>query len=493
MSYRSAAVAVVAVLASASAVTVADRSSTTLPPAQRLTAEQVPPGATALTCPPPPSGADTVTSLFAVSPAGGPQSSAPGALDLAPLRLPPRPMLSSVTTAGEPLQRALKPGTAGLLVGASGELAPGVSAVVSSVLASLKTSGLAASACGAAANDWWFSAVDTSVGARSRLVLSNPTRAVAVVDLALFGYNGPIEPAGARGITVAPFSERTLDLSRFAPGSDALTVNAHASRGAVVAAVLTTKRRRVSAAGSEWIAPSAGPATQVVINPTPPLQAEAPGGGRDQPGGAADVPPQDGKQRLVLTNTSRREALVHVRVFDASGTFTPTQLADVRIRPGSVVVEDLLPITQGLAAGIRMNSNVPVTGAVTTITADPTEDFTVSTASEALTDPAVVPLLSDSDLTLLLTTPDPIGGSVRVATFNDAGTRLRNQVVNVKGAAVTVWEPPEDTKPGYLVLSRRAGEAISGMASYRSPDGITSVPLRSGVWSITRPAVAPVP
>ncbi len=359
---------------------------------------------------------------------------------------------------------------------------------MSSVLSSVKTSGLAASACGAAANDWWFSAVDTSVGARSRLVLSNPTRAVAVVDLALFGYNGPIEPAGARGITVAPFSERTLDLSRFAPGSDALTVNAHASRGSVVAAVLTTKRRRVSAVGSEWLAPSAGPSTSVVINPAPPLEANA--SRRD---GDAPEPSSEGKQRLVLTNTSRREALVHVRVFDASGTFTPTQLADVRIRPGSVVVEDLLPITQGVAAGVRVSSNVPVTGAVTTITSDPAEDFTVSTASAALTDPAVVPLLPDSDLTLLLTTPDPIGGSLRVATFNDVGTRLRNQVVNVKGAAATVWEPPEGRNLAYLVVSVRAGEAITGMASYRSPDGITSVPLRSGIWSITRPAVAPVP
>lgn len=491
MSYRSAAVAVVAVLASASAVTLADRSPTTLPPTQRPTVDRLPASNTALACPPPPRGADTVTSVIAVSPAGNQQRA--GRLDLGPLKRPPRPTLSRVTAAGERLQRVVRPGIGGLFVAASRGLAPGASAVVSSVLASTKTSGLAASTCAAASNDWWFSAVDTSVGATSRLVLSNPTRAVAVVDLALFGYNGPIEPAGARGITVPPYSQRILDLSRFAPGSDALTVNAHASRGSVVAAVLTTKRRRVEVAGSEWIAPSIGPAAHVVINPAPPLEPGTRDGNAAASGNGAAAPSAEAKQRLVLTNTSSRQALVHVRVFDPSGTFTPTQLADVRIKPGSVVVEDLLPIAQGEAAGVRLRANVAVTGAVTTIMPEPTEDFTVSTSSEALTDPAVVPLLTDADLGLLLTTPDPVGGSVRVETFDAAGTRLRNEVVTVKGAAVTIWQPPKTGDPAYLVISVRAGEAITGIASYRSSDGITSVPVNSGLWSITRPAVAPVP
>lgn len=493
MSYKSAAVAVVAVLASASAVAVADRSPTSLPRTQLPSAEQAPPRETVLACPPPPPGADTATSVFAVSPAGKRANPAAGSIELAPLRRPPRPTLSTGTAAGRPLQRAAKPGDPALLISASGELARGASAAVFSVLDSNKTSGLAATSCGSASNDWWFSAVDTSVGATSRLVLSNPTRAVSVVDLAMFGYNGPIAPAGARGITVAPFSERSLDLSRFAPGSSGLTVNAHASRGSVVAAVLTTKRRRVTVAGSEWVSPSAGPRNQVVINPAPPMEADTPGGGRNAPGGAGNAPPSDGKQRLVLTNTSGRQALAHVRVFDSSGTFTPTELADVRIEPGSVVAEDLVPITQGQAAGVLVTSNVAVTGAITTTTSADTRDFTVSTSSEALTAPAVAPLLADSDLTLLLTTPDPVGGSLRVETFNGSGARVRNQAINVKGAAATVWEPPEGDDLSYLVLSPRAGEDISGAAFYRSADGITSLPVRSGVWSITRPAVVPVP
>lgn len=494
MSYKSAAVAVVAVLASASAVIVADRTSTPLPATSRPTAKQIPPTKAALACPPAPSGADTVTAVFAVSPDDKRTTPVAGSVDLSPLRLPSRPLLGSVETAGKPLQRTVKAPAAGaLLVSASGGLARGATAVVSSVLSSDETSGLVASACGSASNDWWFSAVDTSVGATSRLVLANPTRAVAVVDLAMFGYNGPIEPAGARGITVAPFSQRTLDLSRFAPGSDALTVNAHASRGSVVAAVLTTKRRRVSVAGSEWVSPNAGPTTNLVINPAPRQEGDASRGGSDAPGGAQNLSPNEGKQRLLLTNTSGRQALAHVRVFDTSGTFTPTRLADVRISPGSVVVEDLLPITLGEAAGVRVSSNVPVTGAITTITSAEAEDFTVSASAEGLTAPAVVPLLADSDLTLLLTTPDPVGGSVRVGTFDAAGTRVRNQVVTVKGAATTVWEPPKAGDPAYLVVSVRAGESISGIASYRSADGIASLPLRSGVWSITRPAVVPVP
>lgn len=478
MSYRSAAVAAVAavsVVASGAAVTLADRSPTALPTTHRspgVVARLVAPAQATLACPAAPSVGETVTSLFAVSPVSKLSRAPGGSLDLVPLGPTTRAVVKGVTEVGRQLHRTLRPeDPPALLVSASGGFAPGAAAAASSVLSSRRSSGLAATSCGPGANDWWFSAVDTSVGARSRLFLSNPTPAVAVVDLALFGPRGAIEREGQRGIAIAPLSQWRINLARFAPGVGTLTVNARAVRGSIGAAVLTTKLRGISTAGSEWVAPSAGPSNDLVIN----------------------AAPQGKQQRLVLTNTSSREALAHVRVFDASGTFTATALGDLRIDPGGVVTTDLAAITNGATTGIRVAGNVPLTGAITTKTSGRAEDFTVSTSSEPITDPAVVWLLPDAEVSLLLTTPKPAGGSVRVASYDAAGTRVRSQIVTVRGEATTRWEPqkPEDT--AYLVLSVRTGTGIRGMANYRSADGTASVPVVSGVWSIQRPTVLPGP
>lgn len=475
MSYRAVAVAVVAVVASGAAVTLADRSPTASPTPRsaEAVARVVAPGDATLACPAAPAVGETVTSVFAVSPPSKRSTPPGGSLDLAPLRPTNRPVVKRVTETGQPLHRTLRPGDApALLVSASGRLAPGATAAASSVLSSRRSSGLAATSCGPGANDWWFSAVDTSVGVKSRLVLSNPTPAVAVVDLSLFGPGGPIERDGQRGIAVAPLSQHRINLARFAPGVGALTVNARAVRGSIVTAVLTRKLRGISPAGSEWVAPSASPSNDLVINP---------------------VPQSGGQSRLVLTNTSAREALAHVRVFDTNATFTPTALAEIRIDPGATVVTDLTANTRGGAAGVRVAGNVPLTGAITTATSGRAVDFTVSTSSPAITDPAVVHVLPDTELSLLLTTPEPTGGSVRVVGYDAAGARISSQVITVSGAAATEWEASKPADAAYVVVSVRTGEGIRGMATYRGAEGGASVPVLSGVWSIRRPAVSPAP
>lgn len=472
MSYRSVVVALLAVVTSGAAVTFAHHSTTELPSVSR-SAQQVPPTAAALVCPPAQTGGKSRTSVFAVSPSSELSRGSAGALQLAPLRTATPPVTGRITSAGHPLRRSLKAANgADWSVSAAGGLAPGVSAAESSVLSSRRTSGLAMAACGSAANGWWFSAVDTSVGATSKLVLANPTPAVAVVDLALFGPRGRVQPLGARGLAIAARSSRSIELAALAPGADALTVNVRASRGSVAAAVLTTKLHGISPVGSDWISPSAAPSTDVVVNPAPRTA---------------------GQQRLVLTNTTTREALAHVRVFDVTGTFTPTQLEDVRIEPGAVVVKDLSPITNGGAAGVRVTANVAVAAALTTAEPGESADFTLSTSSAPITDPAVVPLFRGAELSLLLTTAKGAGGSVRVEGYDSAGEQVARHLVNLKGAATTVWETSNRSNAAYLVLGARASAGIQGVAYYRSTDGIASLPVISGVWSIQRPGVLPAP
>lgn len=471
MTSRSVAVALVAMLASGTAVTLADRSPARLP-SDLPVVQRVSPTQSTLSCPPAIASRDTVTSVFAVSPPGKQSTAAGGAVELAPLRRVRTEATDKVTQRGEPLRRNVEPSRgAAWSVAASGSLAPGATAAAFSVLSGRRVAGLAATGCGPPGNDWWFNGVDTSVGATSRLVLTNPTPALAIVDLAFFGPRGPIEPAGANGIAVAPRSSQSFDLARFVPGENGLTVNVRASSGSVVAAVSTTKLRGLSSLGAEWLPPSAPPSTDLVIDP---------------------APRTTGQSRLVLTNTSTREALAHVRVFDASGTFTPTSLGDLRLKPGAAASKDLTAVTDGGAVGVRVTANVTLTGAITTDEAG-SADFTVSTATAPMTGPAVVPLLRVARLSLLLTSASSAGARVRVLSYDAEGQRVASEQVAVRGAATTTWSPSTRGSPSYLVLNTRAGADVQGIASYRGAAGITSLPVLSGLWSVQRPAVSPAP
>ena len=108
-------------------------------------------------------------------------------------------------------------GRAGVSVVAGGALAPGVSAAQLSTYSTERVTGMAAAPCVLPQSDWWFQAVDTSVGVTSILVLTNPSPAVSVVDLRFLGPDGRVDALGASGIAVAPRSQLVLGLARFAP------------------------------------------------------------------------------------------------------------------------------------------------------------------------------------------------------------------------------------------------------------------------------------
>src|SRR5262249_30349863 len=131
-------------------------------------------------------------------------------------------VLSSPLTAGD--------GPAAVVMGEQG-LAPGATAAQISVEKDKSHAGLSASGGLARADSWWFSGVTTTIGSTSRIILTNPTPAISVADLHLYGPKGPITAVGARGIALAPESATSIQLSRFAPGLQAMTVNVEATTG----------------------------------------------------------------------------------------------------------------------------------------------------------------------------------------------------------------------------------------------------------------------
>lgn len=421
--------------------------------------------AVTLACPAAPAAAGSRTRLLAVGPG------APGTAALAPrLRVTSgAATLAATSVLGAPLQVAL-PATSngqGTLVTATGALAAGVTAAELSTYPAGRVTGLAASACVATGGQWWFNGVDTSVGTTTRLLVTNPGAGVAAVDLEIFGPRGQVRATGAQGIAIAPESQLSLDLARFAPGRQALTLHVTVSRGTVAAAVSTTRRDAVTAAGSDWVAPSQPPASTVVVD--------------SAVGGVA-------RQRLVVTNPGPRQQLVAVRILDRDGAFVPAALRDVQVPPGAVVVKDITTITRHRASAVELRSATGVTGAIVSETTGARPDFAVSTVSEPLTAPAIVPTSPGVTLALAFTATTPAHGAVQIRGVAASGRPLSATNLKFTGLSTASWTLSAGSSASYVVV-RSSGGLVQGVATLSGPAGITQLPVSPGRWSVIEPGV----
>ncbi|MGI8899900.1 MAG: DUF5719 family protein, partial [Nocardioides sp.] len=443
-------VAGLAVLVCAAALLVAGGtdSSVSVPPRKSAT---VAPLDVTLSCPESLVDAATTTSVFAVSPNARDGS---GSLELSVLQAATArplgteeaarvPLVQQLTTAAEP----------SVLAVAEGRRAAGTTAYQFSTSTGGQRSGLAVSGCDRPADQWWFNGVGTQVGTTSRLVLANPSPGVAVVDVLIYGPKGRVQAAGSRGIPLGPWSRRSLNLARFAPGLSPATVQVRTQRGRVVAAVNTTRISGVTPAGSEWVSASTPPRTDLVVN-----------------GGPAG----QGERALVIANPGRHEALVQVQAMTSSGPFQPTALADLRVRPGSVLVTDVTAIADRASTSWRLVSTVPVTGGVEATTGAPRPDFAVTGASPALGAPAVVALEPQTALTLCANTAERGTGRVAIERVGPDGASLGREKLLVLGGSTTCRVMDGAAEPAYLVVSADAADAVHVVATYTGRDGVAS-------------------
>lgn len=470
MSYRSLIAAALAVAAAATAV--AGVGSPPRVPIVQPKPAVVSVPRTELGCPEVPGRADTT--VLAAAP-GPTQPSAVVAGTVQMLSIPTRagePVLAESTHRGllrHPVPAA--DGT-GIVISASGALAPGAAADLVATARGRKAAGISTGHCSPAAGSWWFTGVDTSVGRTSRLTLTNTSAAPAVIDLVFFGPHGVVDASGSRGIAVPARSQRALDLASLAPGVDALTVHVSVQQGTVSAAVHTVARAGLTPVGADWIAPAAPPSTALVVGP---------------------AVASTGRQLLVLTNPGSREALGAISIVDATGEFTPTKLASVRIRPGSVAVTDVTSVLDGQPAAVRVAASVALTGAVETIERRPVPDFATVGSTLALTAPATVPLVPATEPDLLLTTADRGGASVRIDDFDRAGNRVRRELVEVTGRTTVAWHPRPHDSGAYLVVAAVRGDSVHAVAYFRNRYGVAALPVLPAEWSIRLPVVQPAP
>lgn len=471
MTWRTTAAAGAIVLAAGAAAVVAggDRPTLSQPVAHPRT---VPVTAATLSCPAVQRPNASTTRIFAVTPAAAP-SSGTGDTSTGRLRVldeADRPMeLAATARPGVPLRAAST--TPGALVEASGALAAGASGAALTAYTSPTTTGISASPCVAARAQWWFTGVDTSVGTTTRLELSNTGSGIAVVDVLFLGPGGPISAPGAQGVALAPQSRTLLDLAGFAPGRAALTLRVTASRGAVAAAVSTSRLDGLTPTGTDVVPAAADPARSLVV--------------------AAGVPTAT-RQRLVVTNPGDGQQLVGVRLLDQDGAFVPSALPSLQVPPGSVVVRDITALVGTGAAAVELTAAEPVTGAVVSDVTGDARDFAVAGVGTALTTPAAAPTMEGARLTLAMTATTAAPHRVDIATFDRSGERLGVVEVVARGSATTSWSLPRTSAASYVVLTAGTGGGpVQAVATYAGPGGVTQLPVVSGRTTVQQPAVVP--
>jgi hypothetical protein len=324
----------------------------------------------------------------------------------------------------------------------------------------------AVGACVAPRASWWFTGVGADLDHASELVLTNLDPGPAVVDVNLFGSDGPVDTVGTRGITVAPGESTTVRLVDVAPQSAELMVHVEASRGRVaVAASDRFAARPAAPVGVAWVADAGRPSRVVRL---------------------AGVPSRAATKTLLVGNPSGSEALVDVEVAGQGGSFVPSDLETVSVAPGTVEtvdLEEVLPDKEAVA--VRLRAQVPVLASLRVATVG---DVAYAGTAVPLTGPGVVPVLARARTTLHLTAGDT-DAAVRVEGFARTGEATGSAVVEVPATATATWRPARGT--AYVVVHATQGE-VFGAAVFEGA-GVATTALRALPIRVRLPAVVPGP
>lgn len=280
---------------------------------------------------------------------GGAVMSAPGADGVT---TPPVPL--EVVAGAETQSLSSEAGEAALVVGDSTDRS--IAARVSSLRTSLTEGGdlrgLAATSCVAPASRSYLVGGGVEAGRSNLLMLSNPGRTTATVDLRVLTSGGPVEPTAGQDLAIAPQAVRELLVEALVPAEPVLAVEVVAEGGQVAATITDTQLQGVVPAGVEVLPATAATTTAVI----PGVLA-----------GSSEV-------SLRIAVPGSEPAVVGWRVEGADGPVVPAGEAVVSVQPGHVVDVPL----EGLGGGpvnlvVESDEEVAVTAEVVAVPVpDPT-------------------------------------------------------------------------------------------------------------------------
>ncbi len=311
---------------------------------------------------------------------------------------------------------------------------------------------------------WWFvGAGAATVTHDTVLTVHNPRPGDAVLDINVYGVDGPVEGPGLHGITVASDGTEVIDLAKMAPAVGDLAVDVVATRGLVsVSAADRFAPGVVGKAVQEWLPSQMSPSTEVTL---------------------AGLPRKPDHATLVVANPRGVEAIVAVEVIGATGTFAPTDDATLRVPPKSVASMSIRSVFDGEPFALKVSSAQPVAAGVRTVTGG---DIAFGSAVRPVLDSTTVAVPAGSgDLVV-----SSVGGatSVAVTAFGRDGKQLLERSVAVAKAASTATPLPSGTR--YVRLVATTPDAVAGF-SVKDASGVATAGVVPAINSVLLPAVRP--
>ena len=311
---------------------------------------------------------------------------------------------------------------------------------------------------------WWFvGAGAATVSHDTVLTITNPRAGQAVLDIDVYGADGPVEGPGLHGITVPAGATQVIDLAKSAPAIGDLAVNVVATRGLV--AVTASDRFApgfVGKAVQEWLPGQSLPSTDVTLT---------------------GLPTKPDRAALVVVNPRQVEAIVSVELVGATGTFVPKDNPTLTVPPDSVATMSIESAFNGEPLAVRLSSEQPVTAAVRTVTGG---DVAFATGVRPIrgTTAFAVPR-GTADLVLSSIGPQ---SSVTLTAFAASGKQLSDAAVVVPKASSVATRLPAATR--YVRLVAQGPDAVAGF-SVTDPAGIATGGVLPAIRSVLLPVVRP--
>jgi len=314
---------------------------------------------------------------------------------------------------------------------------------------------------------WWFNGAGGSLDHSSDLVLTNLDPGAAVVDVRVYGPGGPVDTVRTRGIPIAAGQSRTLALADVAPQTEELLIEVVADRGRVAAAVIDGYAPRAEAAiGIEWLPATDRPSRNLRL---------------------VGLPARSGSRTLLVANPGDSQALVELQLAGARGSFTPSDLDEISLAPGSVESVDLSAVVPaGEPVAVRVRSSAPV---VATVRSVGRRDTSYAGAAAPLTDIAAVLALPRARTTVHLTAGSLPARALLVGR-NRTGRVTGEDTVVVDATATATWRPAPGTA---YVMVRPIEGTLHGAATYARNGALSQTPLVGLPVTVSMPQVLPGP
>ncbi|WP_405644899.1 DUF5719 family protein [Streptomyces sp. NBC_00019] len=324
---------------------------------------------------------------------------------------------------GTPVTGDTSGGDSPALIGtAEGQFAPGWTVQETTEVAAGTGRGLQGVNCTAADTEFWFPGASTDADRTDYVHLTNPDDSAAVVDVELYGKDGPLEAPAGEDITVPPHSSEPILLSTLVSDKQTnLTVHVNVRSGRVGAAVQALDDK----IGGDWLAASTDPAGSLVL----------PGIPKD----ATDV-------RLVVFTPDDADADLKVKLASPSGLITPAGSETLHVKAGMTTAVDLGDVMRGEAGSLVLtptDQSVPVVAAVRVTRGKGDEKETAFIpATRAVGTRATVVDNSAKGTTLSLVAPGR-GAQVQVtASAGSGGGKAASKTYTIKGGTTQDIELP---------------------------------------------------